>query len=55
VFGDPVEGVVIIPKDQLDAVIELLPKLTQADDKVKAEVAEGLSVKEAFAKHRSGL
>jgi len=43
---------VVIPQDKLDATLELLPKLTSADDKVKEEVEKGMSVKEAFAKHR---
>jgi len=52
VFADPIEGVVVIPQDKLDRVIELLPKLTAADDRVKEEVAGGMTVKDAFAKHR---
>lgn len=42
----------VIPQDKLDQVIELLPKLTSADDRVKEEVTRGMTVKEAFAKHR---
>jgi len=52
IFADPIEGVVVIPQDKLDATLELLPKLTSADDKVKEEVEKEMSVKEAFAKHR---
>ncbi|KAK8254274.1 DlpA domain-containing protein [Phyllosticta capitalensis] len=43
---------VAIPKDKLDEVLKLLPKLTEADDKCMADVLAGGSVKEAFAKHR---
>lgn len=49
---DPTNGVVIIPQDKVDQVLELLPKLTGADDEAKADVAEGVSVKEAFKRHR---
>ena len=42
----------MIPKDKLDAVVELTPKLVQADDKVKEEVEKGMTVKEAFARFR---
>lgn len=55
VFSDPIEGVVVIPADKLEAVVELIPKLVRADDKVKEEVEAGMSVREAFAKHRSSL
>ncbi|KAM3450419.1 hypothetical protein MY3296_006088 [Beauveria thailandica] len=49
---DPVNGVVVIPQDKVAQVLELLPKLTSADDKAKADVALGVSVKEAFQRHR---
>ncbi|KAJ8612743.1 hypothetical protein MRB53_037319 [Persea americana] len=48
VVADPVNGVVVIPQAHLDKVIELLPKLTGADDKVKEAVKNGMTVKEAF-------
>lgn len=51
-FADPVEGVVVIPQDKLDAVLELLPRLTGDDEKVKEDVEKGVTVKEAFTKHR---
>ncbi|ATY58873.1 DlpA domain protein [Cordyceps militaris] len=51
-FNDPVNGVVVIPQDKVAQVLELLPKLTSADDKAKADVALGVSVKEAFERHR---
>jgi len=55
VFADPVEGVVVIPQDKMDAVLELLPRLTAADDKVKEDVERGSLVKDAFEKHRRDL
>lgn len=51
-MNDPVNGVVIIPQDKVDKVLELLPQLTAADDKAKEDVAKGVSVKEAFKRHR---
>ncbi|KAI9744776.1 MAG: hypothetical protein M1818_001701 [Claussenomyces sp. TS43310] len=55
VFADPANGVVVIPQDKLTAVLDLLPRLTAADDRVKDDVARGMSVQEAFQKHRSSL
>ncbi|KAF9876181.1 DlpA domain-containing protein [Colletotrichum karsti] len=55
VFADPVNGVVVIPRDKIDQVLELLPKLTAADDKVKEDVLKGVSVFDAFKSHRSNL
>jgi regulator of RNase E activity RraA len=52
VFSDPENGVVIIPQGKLTNVIELLPGLVEADDRVKEDVSRGVTVKEAFAKHR---
>ncbi|KAH6610593.1 hypothetical protein Trco_000613 [Trichoderma cornu-damae] len=51
-FSDPVNGVVIIPRDKLDQVLELLPSLVAADAKVKEDVLKGMSVYEAFKLHR---
>lgn len=48
-------GVVVIPKAQVSAVVDLLPRIVGADDKVKKDVEMGVSVKEAFEKHRSNL
>jgi regulator of RNase E activity RraA len=53
--SDPVNGVVVIPQDKVSAVLELLPKLTSADDKVKEDVLKGMTVFEAFKIHRSNL
>lgn len=55
VFADPINGVVVIPRDKVDQVLDLLPKLTTADDKVKAAVSGGMSVQEAFKLHRGHL
>jgi regulator of RNase E activity RraA len=52
VFSDAVNGVVIIPQDKVDEVISMLPALIEADDRVKEEVRNGMSVQEAFKKHR---
>ena len=55
IFCDSVDGVVVIPQALLGAVIKLLPKLREDDDAVKKAVAEGMAVKEAFAKYRRKL
>lgn len=54
VFCDD-NGVVVIPQSHIARVVELLPKIVGADDKVKEDVEAGVSVKEAFKKHRSNL
>jgi hypothetical protein len=38
---------------KVEALLELLPKLVGADEKVIAEVEAGVSVQEAFQRHRS--
>lgn len=52
VFADPLEGVVVIPIEKLGKVLEMLPGIVGADEKVLEMVKEGGSVKEAFAKFR---
>lgn len=52
VFSDATNGVVIIPQDQVAKVVEMLPGLVAADDRVKEDVAQGVAVQEAFKKHR---
>ena len=52
VFSDAINGVVVIPQDQVSEVLSLLPRLTEADDRVKEEVMNGMAVQEAFKKHR---
>ena len=48
-------GVVAIPRDKVRDVLNLLPRLTAADNKVKAAVQGGMSVYDAFQTHRSNL
>ncbi|RJE16508.1 DlpA domain protein, partial [Aspergillus sclerotialis] len=48
IFCDPLEGVVAIPRDQLDQVLDLMPKLVAMDDRVKEAVAQGQEVADAF-------
>jgi regulator of RNase E activity RraA len=45
-------GVVVIPKDALEEVLQMLPKLVEADEKVMEDVLVGGEVGEAFKKHR---
>lgn len=42
----------MIPNALLDGVLDLMPKLVSADDKVKEDVLKGSTVFEAFKKHR---
>ncbi|EER23552.1 hypothetical protein D8B26_001676 [Coccidioides posadasii str. Silveira] len=51
-FCDPLEGVVVIPQNLLDDVLALMPKLVEADDRVKEDVLNGCTVFDAFKKHR---
>ena len=54
VMIDPAEnGVVAVPKGKIDELLELLPKLVAADEKVIADVEQGVSVQEAFKRHRN--
>lgn len=53
IFCDPLEGIVVIPQQHVDKVLELMPKIVEADDKVKEDVMAGSTVVEAFKKHRS--
>lgn len=52
IFCDPLEGVVVIPQALVDQVIDLMPKLVAADDRVKEDVEAGSAVQTAFVKHR---
>lgn len=53
VMMDPIEnGVVAVPQDKIEELLELLPKLVGADEKVIADVEQGVSVEEAFRRHR---
>lgn len=44
-----------IPRDLLDDVLALMPKLTSQDDRAKEDVEKGSTVFEAFKKHRSKM
>jgi regulator of RNase E activity RraA len=55
VFMDWENGCVVIPQELVGKVVELLPRLVGADEKVKEDVAKGVSVKEAFQRHRGNL
>ncbi|CAN9170291.1 unnamed protein product [Alternaria alternata] len=51
---DPFEnGVVAVPQGKVEELLELLPKLVEADERVVADVGSGLSVEEAFRRHRN--
>ncbi|KAH8730961.1 DlpA domain-containing protein [Phaeosphaeriaceae sp. PMI808] len=53
VMIDPFEnGVVAVPQGKIEELLELLPKLVNADEKVIEEVESGISVQEAFKRHR---
>lgn len=52
-FCDPMEGVVVIPRDLLEQVLELMPKLISMDDQAKEAVAKGMTVTEAFKTFRA--
>ena len=43
----------VIPQELVDKVLELMPKIVEADDKVKEDVMAGSTVAEAFKKHRA--
>lgn len=45
-------GIVVIPQEKLEEAYKLLPGLKKADDGVLQELLAGVSVTEAFAKHR---
>ena len=52
VFSDATNGVVIIPRSKVANVIDMLPGLIETDDRVKEDVTQGVTVQEAFKKHR---
>ncbi|KAF2754702.1 DlpA domain-containing protein [Pseudovirgaria hyperparasitica] len=53
IFMDPNElSVVSIPKSKVDAVLEILPGLTAADERVMVDIEKGVSVADAFKAHR---
>jgi hypothetical protein len=53
VMIDPFEnGVVAVPRGMVEELLAILPKLVEADEKVITDVEAGVSVQEAFKKHR---
>ncbi|KAF4633443.1 hypothetical protein G7Y89_g4674 [Cudoniella acicularis] len=52
VFSDAINGVAVIPISKVPEVLELLPKLVEADERVKEDVERGVEVMEAFRRHR---
>ena len=52
VFSDSVNGVIVIPQDKVSELVSILPGLVEADDRVKEDVQTGMTVQEAFKKHR---
>jgi hypothetical protein len=46
---------VAIPRDLLDQVLEIMPKLVDMDDKVKAAVEKGSSAFNAFQQFRTKI
>jgi hypothetical protein len=46
---------VIIPRGKVEQVLDLVPKLTAADERVKGDVLEGTTVYDAFKRHRGNL
>ncbi|KKK14158.1 hypothetical protein P175DRAFT_0518618 [Aspergillus ochraceoroseus IBT 24754] len=55
IFCDPLEGVVAIPRNLLDRVLEVMPKLTAMDERVKDAVGNGSSVFDAFKEFRTKI
>ncbi|POS88044.1 hypothetical protein EPUL_000303 [Erysiphe pulchra] len=52
IFCDSINGVVVIPQERMREVVDILPTLMEMDDRVKKDVMSGVSVYDAFAKHR---
>jgi regulator of RNase E activity RraA len=52
VLDEAEKGIVIVPKEKLAEVAELLPRLKEADDAVLRDVQAGIGLKEAFQQHR---
>lgn len=52
VVSDPMNGVVVIPQENVEDVLELLPRSFEADEMVKGGVKGGMSVAEAFETFR---
>lgn len=52
VLDEAEKGIVVIPKEKLAEVAQILPGLKEADDAVLRDVRAGVGLKEAFQKHR---
>ncbi|KAI1068250.1 hypothetical protein LB507_004278 [Fusarium sp. FIESC RH6] len=52
IFGD-LNGVVCVPKDAVEKILELMPKLVEADENMAKDIAKGMTFAEAKDKHRS--
>lgn len=52
VLDEAERGVVVIPREKLGDLAEILPGLKEADDGVLADVRAGVGVKEAFGRRR---
>jgi len=50
-FGD-INGVVVIPFQDLEKVLTITDKIAESDAKVKEELQKGSSISDAFKKHR---
>lgn len=51
IVGD-VDGVVRIPADKIDQVLALCKTNSEMDGKCMADIEQGVTIREAFAKHR---
>ena len=52
VLDEAERGIVVIPKEKLVEVAEVLPGLKEADDAVLRDVQAGVGLKEAFQRQR---
>jgi len=52
VLDEAERGIVVIPREKLVEVAELLPGLKEADEAVLRDVKAGVGLKEAFQRHR---
>jgi 4-hydroxy-4-methyl-2-oxoglutarate aldolase len=51
VVGD-INGVVVVPKDRVDDVIHKAEELQLQEEKVEGDIADGVTITEAFRRHR---
>ena len=51
ILGD-VNGVVVIPWERLEEVIDKMDELAKIEEKITAELEKGASIGETFAKYR---